>query len=93
MNQMKKRKPYQQPLTCTVEGVEAVAMLNAQSGKATIGDLNDGGNLGDNTSGDATIGDLNWSSGNDLGGNASGSAKASSEFYFEPRHYSIWDDE
>lgn len=89
---MKKRKNYQQPNIHIVEVVEAVAMLNANSGKGTIGDLNDGGNLGDNTSGDATIGDLNWSSGNDLGGNASGGAKASGTVETEDTDYSKWDD-
>lgn len=89
MNQVKKKKPYQQPQIRVVEVSEAVAMLNANSGKGTIGDLNDGGNLGDNTSGNGTIGDLNW---DDLGGNASGGAKASGEFEPESSNNSVWDD-
>jgi len=86
---MKKRRIYQQPGIHIEEAVEAVAILNANSGKATIGDLDYGGNLGDNTSGNGTIGDLNWE---DLGGNASGGAKADDEFEFETSHNSAWDD-
>ena len=91
---MKKRRIYQQPGIHIVEAVEAVAMLNANSGKATIGDLDYGGNLGDNTSGNGTIGDLNWE---DLGGNASGGAKESTGIFddeplFETRHNKEWDE-
>lgn len=89
MNQEKKKKPYQQPQIRVVEVSEAVAMLNANSGKGNIGDLNDGGNLGDNNSGNGTIGDLNW---DDLGGNASGGAKAGGEFESESSNNSVWDD-
>ena len=92
MNQVKKKKPYQQPQIRVVEVSEAVAMLNANSGKGTIGDLNDGGDLNGNPSGNATIGDLNWSSENDLGGNASGGAKAGGELESEVPNNSIWDD-
>lgn len=92
MNQVKKKKPYQQPQIRVVEVSEAVAMLNANSGKGTIGDLNDGGDLNGNPSGNGTIGDLNWSSDNDLGGNASGGAKAGGVFEDETSHTNIWDD-
>lgn len=91
MNQMKKRKPYQQPQIRVVEVSEAVAMLNANSGNGNIGDLNDGGDLGDNTqtSGNGgTIGDLDWE---DLGGNVSGGAKAGSVFESETSHKNVWD--
>ena len=50
---MKKRRIYQQPGIHIVEAVEAVAMLNANSGKGTIDDLNYGGDLGGNASGGA----------------------------------------
>ena len=88
---MKKRRKYQQPGIHIVEAVEAVAMLNANSGKGTIGDLNEGGNLGGNTSVSGTIGDLDW---DDLGGNASGGAKSGDIFESETEdsHKSVWDD-
>ena len=95
MNQVKKRKTYQQPQVRIVEVCEVVPMLASQSsGQGTIGDLIDGGNLGDNTSGNGTIDDLNWE---DLGGNSSGGAKNNTSVWdvktiFGTMHYSIWDD-
>lgn len=89
MNQVKKKKPYQQPQIRVVEVSEAVAMLNANSGKGTIGDLNEGGNLGGNTTGNGTIGDLDWE---DLGGNATGGAKASGTVETEDIRKNVWDD-
>ena len=50
---MKKKKNNQQPNIHIVEVSEAVAIMNTQSGKATIGDLDYGGDLGGNASGGA----------------------------------------
>ncbi len=76
MNQVKKKKPYQQPQIRVVEVSEAVAMLNANSGKGTIGDLNYGGDLGSNVSGGAKENNCLWDE----------------EPLFETSHKNIWDD-
>lgn len=76
MNQVKKRKPYQQPQIRVVEVSEAVAMLNANSGKATIGDLNYGGDLGGNASGGAKENNSAWIE----------------EPLFETSHNKVWDE-